>query len=126
MLGKGNKMRIVPLIAPVIDAVNRYAELCPFQGEKEEALFRSTRGNPLGPRNVQRDMKIYGRLLGLPDSATPHALRHSFATHLLAHGGDLRSVQELLGHSSIVATQRYTKIDQTQMMEIYSKTHPRA
>ncbi|HOP20254.1 MAG TPA: tyrosine-type recombinase/integrase, partial [Amphiplicatus sp.] len=103
-----------------------YVRLCPYQGDTNCSLFYSVRGKPLSPRLAQRTMEKYRGRLGLPDSATPHALRHAFATHLLSAGGDLRAIQELLGHASIAATQRYTKIDASRLLSVYEKAHPRA
>ena len=123
--GKGGKTRAIPVLPAVRDAVDAYVALCPFGGAALDPLFFSVRGKPLSARSVQLEMKKRARALGLPDSATPHALRHAFATHLLAGGGDLRAVQELLGHSSIAATQRYTKIDATTLMAVHARAHPR-
>ena len=123
VLGKGGKHRDVPVIAEVRDAVEAYRAACPYGSGP---LFFATRGGPLGPRSAQRAMEtVRGRLM-LPATATPHALRHSFATHLLAAGADLRAVQELLGHASIVATQRYTRIEESRLLDVYEKAHPRA
>ncbi|HVJ50936.1 MAG TPA: tyrosine recombinase XerC [Aliidongia sp.] len=124
--GKGNKQRVVPLLPAVIEAVEDYRAACPYVLGPAEPLFRGTRGGPLNPRLVQRLMEQLRIRLGLADTATPHALRHSFATHLLAGGGDLRAIQELLGHASLSTTQRYTEIDATKLMEIYDRAHPRA
>lgn len=124
--GKGNKMRIVPLITAVTDAVAAYRTMCPFVLEPKEPLFRGARGAKLQPGIIQREMQKLRGALGLPDSATPHALRHSFATHLLAGGGDLRSIQELLGHASLSTTQVYTGVDSSRLLDIYDKAHPRA
>jgi integrase/recombinase XerC len=124
--GKGGKTRDVPLLPLIGEAVEAYRILCPFEGEANDPLFRSLRGKPLSARLVQMEMKKLTRRLAMPESATPHALRHSFATQLLAHGGDLRAVQELLGHTSIAATQRYTKIDATTLLRVYDNAHPRA
>lgn len=123
VVGKGGKSRDVPIIDEVRDAVERYRRVTPFQ---EGSLFHAARGGPLGPRAAQRALESVRGLLGLPASATPHALRHSFATHLLAAGADLRSVQELLGHASIAATQRYTRIEEARLLAVYEKAHPRA
>ncbi|MEL6370413.1 MAG: tyrosine recombinase XerC [Pseudomonadota bacterium] len=126
IVGKGSKPRLVPVLPAVRQAIDEYTDLCPYAAKKADPLFFSNRGKPLSARVVQRDLKAYGAIAGLPPSATPHALRHSFATHLLANGGDLRSVQELLGHKSISATQRYTKVDEDAMLAVYDKAHPRA
>jgi integrase/recombinase XerC len=124
--GKGNKQRLVPLLPAVIEAVEAYIAACPYALDPAGPLFLGTRGGPLNPRLVQRLMERLRHRLGLAETATPHALRHSFATHLLAGGGDLRAIQELLGHASLSTTQRYTAIDATRLMEIYDKAHPRA
>jgi integrase/recombinase XerC len=124
--GKGDKTRIVPLIAPARTGVEDYIRLCPFQLTEDKPLFRGARGGPLQPAIVQREMQKLRGALGLPDSATPHALRHSFATHLLAGGGDLRTIQELLGHASLSTTQVYTGVDSARLLEIYDRAHPRA
>jgi integrase/recombinase XerC len=124
--GKGNKERIVPVLPVVRDAIARYRELCPFAPEKDAPLFVGARGAALNPGVVQRQMRHLRALLGLPESATPHALRHSFATHLLAKGGDLRTIQELLGHASLSTTQRYTAVDFTALGAVYNAAHPRA
>jgi integrase/recombinase XerC len=110
----------------VREAVDRYVALLPFALEPDAPLFRAHRGGPLGPRPVQALMQSLRGRLGLPDSATPHALRHSFATHLLGAGADLRSIQELLGHASLSTTQRYTAVDAAGLLGIYAKAHPRA
>lgn len=124
--GKGAKTRIAPLLPEVRDALMRYVELRRPAKSRDEPLFLSVRGKPLSPRQVQLTMKTHARALGLDDSATPHALRHAFATHLLAAGGDLRSIQELLGHSSVAATQRYTKVEMQGLIASYKAAHPRA
>jgi integrase/recombinase XerC len=125
ILGKGRKERSVPILPAVSDAVADYASKIPFTGAKDAPLFVSRRGKPMSPREAQALMqKLRGRL-GLSEKATPHALRHSFATHLLANGGDLRSVQELLGHASLSTTQTYTLVETSKLMEIYKKAHPR-
>jgi integrase/recombinase XerC len=126
VLGKGSKQRIVPVIPAVREAINAYLRLCPYAQSPDEPLFLSVRGKPLNPRLAQAEMKRRAKMLGLPESATPHALRHAFATQLLAAGGDLRSIQELLGHASIAATQRYTKIDEAAMLTAHRAAHPRA
>ncbi|MCA1443354.1 tyrosine recombinase XerC [Ensifer sp. IC4062] len=124
--GKGGKTRIVPLIAAAIEAVANYTRICPYQLAADAPLFRGARGAALQPAIIQREMQKLRAALGLPDSATPHALRHSFATHLLAGGGDLRTIQELLGHASLSTTQVYTGVDAARLLEIYDRTHPRA
>lgn len=124
--GKGNKTRIVPVLPAVRTAVETYAGLCPFELAKEAPLFRAARGGPLGPRAVQKLMQTLRSRLGLGPSATPHALRHAFATHLLAHGGDLRTIQELLGHASLSTTQVYADIEPARLMAVHAAAHPRA
>ena len=124
--GKGDKTRIVPLLPVVTEAMERYLALLPFDRQPEDALFVGERGGPLSPRNLQLRLQVLRRQLGLPETATPHALRHSFATHLLGGGGDLRSIQELLGHSSLSTTQRYTKVDAESLLRTYRAAHPRA
>jgi integrase/recombinase XerC len=124
--GKGNKQRLVPLLPAVVQAVADYLGQCPFALKAADPLFVGARGGPLNPGVVQRQMRRLRAYLGLPDSATPHALRHSFATHLLAGGGDLRTIQELLGHASLSTTQRYTAVDANALAAIYDKSHPRA
>lgn len=125
ILGKGRKERSVPILPAVSDAVADYAAKIPFTGAKDAPLFLSRRGKPMSPREAQALMqKLRGRL-GLSEKATPHALRHSFATHLLANGGDLRSVQELLGHASLSTTQTYTLVETSKLMEVYKNAHPR-
>jgi integrase/recombinase XerC len=124
--GKGGKTRIVPTLPATRAAVARYAALCPFDLGAQGPLFRGVRGGPLNPRLVQLVMEKARLQMGLPASATPHALRHSFATHLLSAGGDLRAIQELLGHASLSTTQAYTAVDASRLMEVYSRAHPRA
>jgi integrase/recombinase XerC len=124
--GKGNKQRIVPVLPAVIEAITAYLACCPFKLGPKEPLFVGARGGALNPGVVQRQMRRLRALLGLPDSATPHALRHSFATHLLGAGGDLRSIQELLGHASLSTTQRYTAVDATHLAAVHRAAHPRA
>jgi len=123
--GKGGKVRMVPLIAAVRQAIDAYLGLCPFALAKDEPLFRGIRGGVLSPRLVQLRMEHLRGALGLPPSATPHALRHSFATHLLGKGGDLRAIQELLGHASLSTTQIYTAVDTERLLESYARAHPR-
>jgi integrase/recombinase XerC len=124
--GKGGKTRIVPLLPVVAAAVTRYRTICPFHLTAEKPLFRGARGGPLQPAIIQRQMQKLRSAFGLPDTATPHALRHSFATHLLAGGGDLRTIQELLGHASLSTTQVYTGVDTSRLLEVYDRAHPRA
>ncbi len=124
--GKGKKTRMVPVLPQVVRAIEEYISLCPFTVKSDEPLFRGEKGGPLSPRIVQLAMERMRGALGLPDTATPHALRHSFATHLLARGGDLRSIQELLGHASLATTQIYTAVDSTSLVEAYRAAHPRA
>ncbi len=126
VMGKGRKVRLVPLIQPVREAVNAYVKICPFPAAADEPIFRGLKGGPLNPRIVQRLMESLRHRLGLPETATPHALRHSFATHLLANGGDLRSIQALLGHASLSTTQIYTAVDAARLVKIHSESHPRA
>ncbi|WP_298466437.1 tyrosine recombinase XerC [uncultured Erythrobacter sp.] len=124
--GKGGKQRVVPILPVTREAVGRYAEECPWPISPEEPIFRGAKGGPLSPGLVQKAMAKARRALGLPDTATPHALRHSFATHLLGAGADLRSLQELLGHASLGSTQIYTKVDAATLLENYRDAHPRA
>lgn len=124
--GKGNKQRIVPLLPIVKEAIDKYVTSCPHGLKAKDPLFVGARGKRLNPGVVQRQMRKVRALLGLPETATPHALRHSFATHLLAGGGDLRTIQELLGHESLSTTQRYTEVDATRLIEVYRDAHPRA
>jgi integrase/recombinase XerC len=124
--GKGNKQRMVPLLPVVAAAIADYLAACPFAQAKDAPLFLGKRGGPLSARRVQERLGELRALLGLPESATPHALRHSFATHLLAGGGDLRAIQELLGHASLASTQRYTDVDVAGLLDVYDRAHPRA
>ena len=124
--GKGGKERLVPVLPVARDAVARYAALCPFDLSPNDALFRGARGGPLNARLIALVMEKTRAQMGLPATATPHALRHSFATHLLAAGGDLRAIQELLGHASLSTTQAYTAVDAARLMEVYDRAHPRA
>jgi integrase/recombinase XerC len=126
ILGKGGKTRLAPVLPVVRQAVDAYLAQVPFEAAADEPLFRAKRGGALSPRHVQALMQRLRGRLGLPDSATPHALRHSFATHLLGAGADLRSIQELLGHASLSTTQRYTAVDAAGLLAIYAKAHPRA
>jgi integrase/recombinase XerC len=124
--GKGGKTRIVPVLPAVRAAVDAWLTLQPFPLEPADALFRARRGGPLSPRHVQATVQRLRGRLGLPPTATPHALRHSFATHLLGAGADLRSIQELLGHASLSTTQKYTAVDAARLLDAYSAAHPRA
>jgi integrase/recombinase XerC len=124
--GKGNKQRMVPLLPQVSQLIADYIAICPYDLPAESPLFVGARGGPLSPRIVQLVMERLRGVLSLPDSATPHALRHSFATHLLARGGDLRAIQELLGHASLSTTQIYTAVDTDRLLEVYRSAHPRA
>lgn len=124
--GKGGKTRVLPVLPAINEAINAYTELCPFPLMADAPLFRAIRGGPLSARQVQMDMRELRGALGLPESATPHALRHSFATHLLAAGGDLRTIQQLLGHESLSTTQRYTEVDAEGLRRIHNESHPRA
>ncbi len=124
--GKRNKTRVVPLLAPVRAAIDAYVALCPYATGPALPLFRGARGGPLAPELVRRAMAAARTALGLPASATPHALRHSFATHLLARGADLRAIQELLGHASLSSTQIYTAVDAARLLDVYRDAHPRA
>ena len=124
--GKGSKQRVVPLLPLVIEAIADYLAQCPHRLADKGPLFVAIRGGPLRARPIQARLKSLRPLLGLPETATPHALRHSFATHLLAGGGDLRAIQELLGHSSLSTTQRYTAVDPSALLSVYERAHPRA
>ncbi|HBF91925.1 MAG TPA: recombinase XerC, partial [Hyphomonas atlantica] len=124
--GKGGKVRIVPLIPVVREAVDAYAGLCPYNLGRRDALFRGAKGGALNPRLIQGLVQKLRAVLGLPSTATPHALRHAFATHLLAAGADLRAIQTLLGHASLSTTQVYTGVDATRLRDVHSAAHPRA
>jgi integrase/recombinase XerC len=128
--GKGGKQRTVPVLPGVVQAIDNYLALCPFPPDPQAPgggpLFRGVRGKRLNPGVVQKAMRTLRAQIGLPDSATPHALRHSFATHLLGAGGDLRAIQELLGHASLSTTQRYTAVDAAKLLKVYGAAHPRA
>jgi integrase/recombinase XerC len=126
VLGKGGKTRMVPVLPQVLQVIADYMKLCPYDLPANEPLFVGARGGPLSPRILQLTMERLRGALGLPDTATPHALRHSFATHLLARGGDLRAIQELLGHASLSTTQIYTAVDAERLMDVYKSAHPRA
>jgi integrase/recombinase XerC len=124
--GKGNKRRMVPVLPQVLTLIAEYVTLCPYDLAADGALFVGVKGGPLSARVVQLAMARLRGALGLPETATPHALRHSFATHLLARGGDLRAIQELLGHASLSTTQIYTAVDTERLLEAYFAAHPRA
>ncbi|MEZ5997186.1 MAG: tyrosine recombinase XerC [Hyphomonas sp.] len=124
--GKGGKVRIVPLIPAVREAIEAYAKICPYALTKTGPLFRGAKGGALNPRLIQGLVKKLRGVLGLPDTATPHALRHAFATHLLAAGADLRAIQTLLGHASLSTTQVYTGVDSSRLREVHAAAHPRA
>jgi integrase/recombinase XerC len=124
--GKGGKQRQVPILPQIAEAIADYLARCPYRGGTGDPLFVGAKGGPLSPRIIQLAMEGLRGALGLPDSATPHALRHSFATHLLARGGDLRTIQELLGHASLSTTQVYTAVDTDRLMAAYRSAHPRA
>ncbi|MBN9468303.1 MAG: tyrosine recombinase XerC [Bosea sp.] len=126
VLGKGGKTRMVPVLPVVVDAVAQYLAQCPWRLEPDGPLFVGVKGGPLSPRIIQLAVEGLRGSLGLPGSATPHALRHSFATHLLGRGGDLRAIQELLGHASLSTTQVYTRIDSSRLLAAYDAAHPRA
>jgi len=125
IIGKGRKERVVPLLAVIRDAIAEYSKVIPFKLSPKDALFRSRRNKPMSAREAQALMQNLRGQLGLSERATPHALRHSFATHLLQNGGDLRSVQELLGHASLSTTQGYTQLDAKKLMDVYAEAHPR-
>jgi len=124
--GKGNKTRVVPVLPIVREAVELYLSLCPLKSGSDDPLFVGVRGKQLSPRIIQLGIARARAALGLPDSATPHALRHSFATHLLGAGADLRAIQELLGHASLSTTQGYTEVDRAHLLKTYDRAHPRA
>lgn len=124
--GKRGKTRLVPLLPQVRAALEDYARLCPYGTARDEALFRGARGGPLNPSIIRKSVRGARQRLGLSDRTTPHALRHSFATHLLGRGADLRSLQELLGHASLSSTQIYTQVDAAHLLDVYRNAHPRA
>ncbi|MGL1919770.1 MAG: tyrosine recombinase XerC [Hyphomicrobiales bacterium] len=125
ILGKGNKTRLVPILPIAVKAIETYQELCPYVSDNIDPIFYGVRGKRLGARAVQKKTEKLRYQLGLPESATPHALRHSFATHLLASGGDLRTIQELLGHASLSSTQIYTEVNADYLRNIHELAHPR-
>ncbi len=124
--GKGGKTRLAPLLPVVVQAIEEYLRLCPYALGAEDVIFRGSRGGPVQPAVIQRAMRVMRGALGLPSTATPHAMRHSFATHLLGGGGDLRTIQELLGHASLSTTQKYTQVDTDSLLKTWSAAHPRA
>lgn len=126
VLGKGAKTRMVPVLPVVVTAIAEYIALCPWRLPPDGPLFLGAKGGPLSPRIIQLAVESLRGALGLPSTATPHSLRHSFATHLLGRGGELRAIQELLGHASLSTTQIYTRIDSTRLMAAYDAAHPRA
>ncbi|WP_417743286.1 tyrosine recombinase XerC [Salipiger sp.] len=126
IVGKGGKERIVPVLPVARHALDTYLRLCPYDAEPDAPVFRGKRGGALNPRLIQKVTEAARLQLGLPATATPHAMRHSFATHLLAAGGDLRAIQELLGHASLSTTQAYTSVDEVHLMKVYAATHPKA
>lgn len=126
IIGKGGKMREVPVLPAIAEAIDDYLAQCPFDNGPESPVFVSSRGGPFGARAAQRLVEGLRTQLDLPTHVTPHALRHAFATHLLGNGGDLRAIQELLGHASLSTTQRYTKVDEAHLVRVHKETHPRA
>lgn len=126
ILGKGGKERLVPILPVAIEAIGAYRATCPYPLQPDGPLFLGARGGALSPRIIQLSIARLRQVLGLPDTATPHALRHSFATHLLSAGADLRQIQELLGHASLSTTQIYTEVDRDRLLAVYDKAHPRA
>lgn len=126
IIGKGGKERVVPVIDVARKSLQSYLDVCPFEMTPREPVFRGVRGKALNPRTIQKVMEKSRAQLGLPATATPHAMRHSFATHLMNAGGDLRAIQELLGHASLSTTQAYTAVDSARLMEVYNAAHPRA
>jgi integrase/recombinase XerC len=126
IVGKGDKERIIPVIPLVNTLIDMYLQVCPFRKTEDGFLFLGSRGKKLNPKVIQQEIRNLRLQLGLPATATPHALRHSFATHLLSAGGDLRTIQELLGHASLTSTQIYTDVDAVRLMKVYKETHPKA
>ncbi len=126
IVGKGGKERVVPVLPVTVEAVEHYLQLCPYPLGPDDVLFRGAKGGPLSPRIIQLAIAKARSALGLPETATPHALRHSFATHLLSAGADLRQIQELLGHASLSTTQIYTEVDRERLLAVYDAAHPRS
>lgn len=126
LTGKGGKTRLVPILPAIRSSVQKYMKLTPYSAPLDQPIFRGARGGVLRPEIIQKEVRTLRGALGLPETATPHALRHSFATHLLAGGGDLRTIQQLLGHASLSTTQRYTEVDAAALMNIHKAAHPRA
>ncbi len=126
VLGKGGKERVVPLLSQVVRAIDEYLRACPFQLAAEDPLFVGVRGKRVQPAAIQKKIRLLRQALGLPETTTPHALRHSFATHLLSDGADLRAIQELLGHANLSTTQIYTQVDDRKLVALYASAHPRA
>lgn len=126
IIGKGKKTRIIPVIPIISDSVNKYIELCPFMLQAHDKIFRGIRGGVLSSGIIQQKIALLRGQMGLPPTVTPHAMRHSFATHILEASGDLRSIQELLGHASLSTTQAYTAVDSAGIMAVYNRTHPKA
>lgn len=126
ILGKGGKTRLVPVLPVVAEAIDHYLAQCPFVLNRDDTIFRGARGGSVQPAVIQRAMRLMRGALGLPATATPHAMRHSFATHLLGNGGDLRTIQELLGHASLSTTQKYTAVDSDALLKSWTSAHPRA
>tara|TARA_Y100000992_G_scaffold170648_1_gene114744 strand:- start:566 stop:991 length:426 start_codon:yes stop_codon:yes gene_type:complete len=124
--GKGDKFRVIPILQIAREAVKNYLKMLPFSLNSNDNIFRGVRGGSLNPRSIQLVMKSIREKLGIAGNATPHSLRHSFATHLLTSGADLRSIQELLGHASLSTTQIYTSVDSSHLMDVYLRTHPKA
>ena len=124
--GKGNKYRDVPLLPIICEGVKEYLDLCPYDVKEDEPLFLGKRGGKLSPRIIQRRVENLRYELGLPSHTTPHALRHAFATHLLSGGADLRAIQQLLGHSSLSTTQRYTDVNESELLKLHKAIHPRS
>ncbi|MBT3909650.1 MAG: tyrosine-type recombinase/integrase, partial [Rhodospirillaceae bacterium] len=124
--GKGNKQRLVPMLPVVLSGLHDYLDACPFDLGPDDPVFVGVRGKRLNPGVAQKRVRMVRQLLRLPETATPHAMRHSFATHLMAGGGDLRTIQELLGHASLSTTQRYTDVDAARLQSVHAAAHPRA